>query len=145
MWAVSSSSVALPIFLEERQRCSQKASNGQPCKVKRLPPKTKFSYSITAESMSSSPCFDVPMICPLCSKTKPAVWRYFLKIHFQEKHQNTPQWVRLCSIREKLQVTHSPKFQYHLHCISLEIVPRNWVCEACEASGTSRGTKRSRG
>ncbi|EDR02380.1 uncharacterized protein LACBIDRAFT_309694 [Laccaria bicolor S238N-H82] len=32
---------------------------------------------------------------------------------------------------------------YHLDCILLDIVPRNWVCEACEASGTSRGTKRS--
>ena len=52
--------------------------------------KTKFSYSIAAESTSSSPCSDVPMICPLCSKTEPAVWRYFLKIHFQEKHPNTP-------------------------------------------------------
>ena len=54
------------------------------------------------------------------------------------------QWVRLCSLREKLQVTHSPTFQYHLHYISLEIVPWNWVCKACEASGTSWGTKRSR-
>jgi len=28
-----------------------------------------------------------------------------------------------------------------VHCILLEIVPWNWVCKACEASGTSRGTK----
>ena len=52
--------------------------------------KTKFSYSIAAESTSSSPCSDVPMSCPLCSKTEPAIWRYFLKIHFQEKHLNVP-------------------------------------------------------
>ena len=51
------------------------------------------------------------------------------------------QWVRLCSIWEKLQVTHSPTSQYHLRCISLEIVSWNWVCEACEAC---RGTKQSR-
>jgi hypothetical protein len=27
---------------------------------------------------------------------------------------------------------HSPTFYYHLGCISWEIVPQNWVCEACE-------------
>ncbi|KIJ94880.1 hypothetical protein K443DRAFT_109670, partial [Laccaria amethystina LaAM-08-1] len=26
---------------------------------------------------------------------------------------------------------------YHLGCVLLDIVPRNWVCEACKASGTS--------
>ena len=53
------------------------------------------------------------------------------------------QWVRQCSIQEKLKDTHSLTFQYHLHCILLEIVPWNWVCGASEASGTSRGTKQS--
>ncbi|KIK09698.1 hypothetical protein K443DRAFT_71178, partial [Laccaria amethystina LaAM-08-1] len=24
---------------------------------------------------------------------------------------------------------------YHLHCVSLEVTPCNWVCEACEVSG----------
>ena len=30
-------------------------------------------------------------------------------------------------------------FKYHLGCVSLDIVPRNWVCEACEASGQVEG------
>lgn len=46
--------------------------------------------SVAAESTSASPCSDVPMHCPLCPKLEPAVWRYFLKIHFQEKHPNAP-------------------------------------------------------
>ena len=33
-------------------------------------------------------------------------------------------------------LNHSPILQYHLCYISLEIVPQNWVCKACEASGT---------
>ncbi|KIJ93236.1 hypothetical protein K443DRAFT_36791, partial [Laccaria amethystina LaAM-08-1] len=35
------------------------------------------------------------------------------------------QWVRLCSIQKKLYIP-------HLGCVSLDIVPRNWVCEACK-------------
>ncbi|KAF8173645.1 hypothetical protein BJ912DRAFT_859210, partial [Pholiota molesta] len=31
---------------------------------------------------------------------------------------------------------------YHLQCVSLELAPRYWVCEACEASGGGRGGKR---
>ncbi|KIJ95039.1 hypothetical protein K443DRAFT_109446 [Laccaria amethystina LaAM-08-1] len=27
---------------------------------------------------------------------------------------------------------HSPTFYYHLGCVSLGIVPQNWVCLACE-------------
>ena len=52
--------------------------------------KTKFSYSVAAESTSASPCSNVPMNCPLCLKMEPAIWRYFLKIHFQEKHPSAP-------------------------------------------------------
>lgn len=47
--------------------------------------KLKYSYGVASESTSSSPCSNVPMHCPLCPKTDPAVWCYFLKIHFQCK------------------------------------------------------------
>ncbi|KDR65944.1 hypothetical protein GALMADRAFT_81352, partial [Galerina marginata CBS 339.88] len=33
---------------------------------------------------------------------------------------------------------------YHLDCVKLELAPRNWVCAACEASGSGRGGKRSK-
>ena len=52
--------------------------------------KTKFSDSVAVESTSASPCSNVPMNCPLCSKLEPVVWQYFLKIHFQEKHPSAP-------------------------------------------------------
>ncbi|KAF9455979.1 hypothetical protein BDZ94DRAFT_1302808 [Collybia nuda] len=31
---------------------------------------------------------------------------------------------------------------YHLICIELEMAPRNWICDACMASGEARGGKR---
>ena len=34
--------------------------------------------------------------------------------------------------------------QFHLECINLELAPQNWVCAACEASGSGRGGKRSK-
>jgi len=50
----------------------------------------KYSYSVVAESSPSSPCSNVPVLCPLCPKSNPAVWRYFLKDHFQDKHKTAP-------------------------------------------------------
>jgi hypothetical protein len=52
--------------------------------------KIKYSYSIAAESSPASPCSNVPVTCPLCSKTAPAVWKYFMKAHFQEIHKHAP-------------------------------------------------------
>jgi hypothetical protein len=52
--------------------------------------KMKYSYSVAAESSASSSCSNVPVTCPLCSKTSPAVWKYFLKAHFQEAHKSVP-------------------------------------------------------
>jgi hypothetical protein len=50
--------------------------------------KIKYSYRVASESTASSPCSNVPLQCPLCPKANPAVWRYFMKIHFLEKHKN---------------------------------------------------------
>ncbi|KAF8802080.1 hypothetical protein BYT27DRAFT_7226487 [Phlegmacium glaucopus] len=41
--------------------------------------KAKYSYSVAAESSPSSPCSNVPVTCPLCAKTAPAIWKYFMK------------------------------------------------------------------
>ncbi|KAF8149524.1 hypothetical protein B0H34DRAFT_734161 [Crassisporium funariophilum] len=44
--------------------------------------------SIAAESTPLSQCSNVPIQCPLCPKSDPTIWKYFLKIHFQDKHKN---------------------------------------------------------
>jgi hypothetical protein len=46
-----------------------------------------YSYGIAAESTASSPCSNVPIHCPICPKTDPAIWKYFMKVHFEEKHK----------------------------------------------------------
>jgi len=54
------------------------------------PMKLNFSYNVAAESSSSSPCSNVPVQCPLCPRISPAVWKYFLKTHFEIQHPNAP-------------------------------------------------------
>ena len=51
---------------------------------------TRFNYASAARSSESSPCSNVPMICPLCSKDDPAVWAYNLASHFCLRHKLTP-------------------------------------------------------
>ena len=60
-------------------RINQKASNG--CLVK-----MNYSYGIAAESTASSPCSNVPIHCPVCPKADAAIWKYSMKVHFEEKH-----------------------------------------------------------
>ena len=62
-------------------RINQKTSKG--CLMKMT-----YSYGIAAESTASSPCSNVPIHCPLCPKADPAIWKYFMKVHFEEKHKN---------------------------------------------------------
>ena len=66
-----------------KPKVNQKTSKG--CLIK-----MKFTYSIAAESTEASPCSNVPIHCPICPKTDPAVWRYFMKVHFNEKHKSLP-------------------------------------------------------
>src|ERR1700678_4026763 len=61
-------------------RINQKISKG--CLIK-----VNYSYSVAAESTASSPCSNLPVHCPICPKTDPAVWKYFMKVHFEEKHK----------------------------------------------------------
>ena len=52
--------------------------------------KVKYSYSIAAESSPSSPYSNVLITCPLCSNATLAIWKYFMKAHFQETHKSAP-------------------------------------------------------
>ncbi|KAF6750128.1 hypothetical protein DFP72DRAFT_1139753, partial [Ephemerocybe angulata] len=45
-----------------------------------------FSYKWAAEYTDNSPCTNVPLPCPLCPKSKPAVWRYNLRLHLERVH-----------------------------------------------------------
>ncbi|KDR65945.1 hypothetical protein GALMADRAFT_16109, partial [Galerina marginata CBS 339.88] len=49
--------------------------------------KANFTYSIAAQSTTSSPCSNVPIQCPVCPKADPAIWKYFMKVHFKERHK----------------------------------------------------------
>ena len=44
---------------------------------------------------------------------------------------------------ENLEVKPENDTQYHISCVGGILLPRNWLCEACEASGPSRKGKRS--
>lgn len=46
----------------------------------------KFTYGVATKSTASSPCSNVPIICPLCSKSDPAIWRYNMLYHFKRQH-----------------------------------------------------------
>lgn len=49
--------------------------------------KMNYSYGIAAKSTASSPCSNMPIHCQICPKTDPAIWKYFIKVHFEEKHK----------------------------------------------------------
>jgi len=57
-------------------------------KTRSCPTKPKLSYGVASMSTKSSPCSNIPIICPLCSKLDPAVWRYNIKYHFIRAHPN---------------------------------------------------------
>ncbi|KAF6746501.1 hypothetical protein DFP72DRAFT_823118 [Ephemerocybe angulata] len=45
-----------------------------------------YVYGVAATSSTSSPCSNVPLRCPLCSRAEPAVWRYNLHQHIIAVH-----------------------------------------------------------
>jgi hypothetical protein len=47
----------------------------------------RFSYKNASESSETSPCSNVPIICPLCPLGSPAVWTYNLEAHFRGRHR----------------------------------------------------------
>ncbi|KAJ6604069.1 hypothetical protein B0H10DRAFT_1821589 [Mycena sp. CBHHK59/15] len=50
----------------------------------------RFNYNVAATSSVNSPCSNVPMCCPECDTTAPAVWRYNLKYHLGHSHPRIP-------------------------------------------------------
>ena len=53
------------------------------------------------------------------------------------------QWVSRILLFIGLNLLHNYS-QYHLECITDDPISKNWVCDACKASGEGRGGKRSR-
>jgi hypothetical protein len=49
----------------------------------------RFNYASAACSSESSPCSNVPIICPLCPPKSPGVWTYSLHAHFRDRHKLT--------------------------------------------------------
>lgn len=45
-----------------------------------------FNYKSAAQSSQQSPCSNVPVVCPHCPPSSPAVWRYSLHSHFCGHH-----------------------------------------------------------
>ena len=48
---------------------------------------TSFSYAAAMVSSESSPCSNVPIRCPYCPDGSPAVWRYNIQSHLQNRHR----------------------------------------------------------
>ena len=44
------------------------------------------------------------------------------------------QWVRAQNV-ENFEVKPENDTQYHISCVGGILLPRNWLCEACEVSG----------
>ena len=51
----------------------------------------RLRYNQAAKSTSTSPCSNVPIVCPLCPDHSAAVWTYFLELHFATCHKLRPQ------------------------------------------------------
>jgi hypothetical protein len=64
-----------------RYSVDQKKSN--------CPNLVRFNYMNAATSSESSPCSNVPVVCPICPIGDPAVWSYSLHAHFRERHRLT--------------------------------------------------------
>ena len=73
------------LFKRQKEEKGKKRSKDEIRQYKEMP--TFLMYSVAAPS---SPCSNVPVSCPLCPKSNPAVWKYFLKVHFQDKHKTAP-------------------------------------------------------
>ena len=56
------------------------------CGTVPCPNATHFSYTVAMISTTSSPCSNVPLLCPYCADGSPAVWRYNMRAHLQQRH-----------------------------------------------------------
>lgn len=59
-----------------------------------------FKYGVTMNSTRTAPCSNVPILCPLCPKNSPAIWKYTAKYHFMNHHPaaQLDQWKDLWRI-----------------------------------------------
>lgn len=48
--------------------------------------KVSYNFKSTSRSTKGSPCSNMPITCPVCPSSDPAIWRYFLKDHFRQVH-----------------------------------------------------------
>ena len=55
------------------------------------PNATLFSYAAAMVSSDSSPCSNIPILCPYCPDGSLAVWRYNMKSHLQNRHEESAQ------------------------------------------------------
>lgn len=55
-------------------------------KSRGCPNMLKYSYSVASKSTASSPCSNIPLPCPLCPNSDPAVWRYNMEEHICRVH-----------------------------------------------------------
>ncbi|KAF8261288.1 hypothetical protein EI94DRAFT_1607575 [Lactarius quietus] len=52
------------------------------------PNATTFSYTAAMISSKSSPCSNVPLVCPYCLDGSPVVWRYNMHHHLENCHRS---------------------------------------------------------
>ncbi len=62
-----------------------------------------FNYQKAAQSTHTSPCSNVPITCPHCSSSQPAVWWYNLESHFKTHHasDDVSQYSKLYILTQK--------------------------------------------
>ncbi len=46
----------------------------------------RFSYTSAATESQSSPCTNIPVVCPLCPASDSAIWKYNMRHHFASRH-----------------------------------------------------------
>jgi hypothetical protein len=46
----------------------------------------RVSYATVASSTASSPCSNIPIQCPWCPQSAPAIWRYNMFFHIKNNH-----------------------------------------------------------
>ena len=83
MWPVPSPITTVPVLFSKRKGRKWKPKD----QLKGCLAKMNYSYGIVAESTPSLPCSNVLIHCLICPKTDPAIWKYFMKVHFEEKHK----------------------------------------------------------
>jgi hypothetical protein len=105
------------IYLKKGRGSQAKYSVDQ--KRSNCPNLVRFNYMNAATSSESSPCSNIPAVCPLCPSGSPAVWRYSLHAHFRERHKLTsvahyPSRIQLSqSEKDGMQRVWKARFKQH--------------------------------